>query len=56
MTTTQPQPIPMWLPHLGPEVLEAVTDALAIGYLGLGADTKEFEDSRPIPGAGCRLG
>ena len=45
MTTTQPQPIPMWLPHIGPEVLRAANDALEVGYLGLGSATKEFEDA-----------
>jgi dTDP-4-amino-4,6-dideoxygalactose transaminase len=45
MTTTQPQPIPMWLPHIGPEVLQAATGALEIGYLGMGAATKEFEEA-----------
>ena len=41
MTTTQPQPIPMWLPHIGPEVIKAASDALEVGYLGLGSATKE---------------
>ncbi|MDF2739750.1 MAG: hypothetical protein K0S88_1117 [Actinomycetia bacterium] len=45
MTTTQPQAIPMWLPHIGPEVIKAASDALEIGYLGLGSATKEFEDA-----------
>ena len=45
MTTTQPQPIPMWLPHIGPETIGAATGALEIGYLGLGSATKEFEDA-----------
>jgi dTDP-4-amino-4,6-dideoxygalactose transaminase len=45
MTITQPQPIPMWLPHIGPEVLRAANDALEIGYLGMGSATKEFEDA-----------
>ena len=45
MTTTQPEPIPMWLPHIGPEVIRATTDALEIGYLGMGAATKEFEEA-----------
>jgi hypothetical protein len=39
MTTTQPEPIPMWLPHIGPEVIRAATDALEVGYLGLGSAT-----------------
>jgi hypothetical protein len=33
VTTTQPQPIPVWLPHIGPEVMPAATEALEIGYL-----------------------
>ena len=45
MTTMQPQPIPMWLPHIGPETIGAATGALEIGYLGLGSATKEFEDA-----------
>jgi dTDP-4-amino-4,6-dideoxygalactose transaminase len=45
MTSTQPEPIPMWLPHIGPETVRAATDALEIGYLGMGAATKEFEDA-----------
>ena len=45
MTTTQPQPIPMWLPHIGPEVIKVASDALEVGYLGLGSATKEFEDA-----------
>jgi dTDP-4-amino-4,6-dideoxygalactose transaminase len=35
----------MWLPHIGPEVIHAATQALEIGYLGLGKATKEFEDA-----------
>jgi dTDP-4-amino-4,6-dideoxygalactose transaminase len=45
MTTTQPRPIPMWLPHVGPEVIKAASDALEIGYLGMGAATREFEEA-----------
>jgi dTDP-4-amino-4,6-dideoxygalactose transaminase len=45
MTSTAPEPIPMWLPHIGPEVIQAATQALEIGYLGLGKATKEFEDA-----------
>jgi dTDP-4-amino-4,6-dideoxygalactose transaminase len=55
MTTTQPQPIPMWLPHIGPEVIKAAGDALEIGDLGLGSATREFEEAltgylEPDPG------
>jgi len=35
----------MWLPHIGPEVIRAATEALEIGYLGLGKATKEFEEA-----------
>ena len=45
MTTTHPEPIPMWLPHIGPEVIRAATEALEIGYLGMGAATREFEEA-----------
>jgi dTDP-4-amino-4,6-dideoxygalactose transaminase len=45
MTSTQPQAIPMWLPHIGPEVIKAASDALEVGYLGLGSATKEFEEA-----------
>lgn len=44
MTTNAHEPIPMWLPHVGPEVIQAATQALEIGYLGLGKATKRFED------------
>jgi hypothetical protein len=45
ITTTQPQPIPMWLPHIGPEVSKAASGALEVGYLGLGSATEEFEEA-----------
>ena len=45
MTSSQPDPMPMWLPHLGPEVIQAATEALQVGYLGLGSKTKEFEEA-----------
>jgi dTDP-4-amino-4,6-dideoxygalactose transaminase len=45
MATNAREPIPMWLPHIGPEVIQAATRALEIGYLGLGKATKEFEDA-----------
>src|SRR6266542_3600478 len=44
MTTNANEPIPMWRPHIGPEVIQAATQALEIGYLGLGKATKQFED------------
>ncbi len=45
MTTSELEPIPMWLPHIGPEVIQAATQALEVGYLGLGKATKEFEET-----------
>jgi dTDP-4-amino-4,6-dideoxygalactose transaminase len=45
MTTGELEPIPMWLPHIGPEVIRAATEALEIGYLGLGKATKAFEEA-----------
>ncbi len=45
MRTGELAPIPMWLPHIGPEVIRAATEALEIGYLGLGKATKEFEEA-----------
>jgi len=45
MTTSELEPIPMWLPHIGPEVIQAATQALEVGYLGLGKATREFEET-----------
>ena len=45
MTSSATEPMEMWRPHIGPEVIEAATRALEIGYLGLGKATKEFEDA-----------
>ncbi|HZD00557.1 MAG TPA: DegT/DnrJ/EryC1/StrS family aminotransferase [Actinomycetes bacterium] len=45
MTTGKLEPIPMWLPHIGPEVIRAATEALEVGYLGLGKATREFEEA-----------
>jgi hypothetical protein len=39
------QELPMWVPHLGPEVHEATTRALTVGYLGLGTLRREFEEA-----------
>jgi len=36
-------PVPVFRPYLGPEVLQAATDALAAGWLGMGRTTREFE-------------
>jgi dTDP-4-amino-4,6-dideoxygalactose transaminase len=45
MTAAVMQPLPMWLPHLGPEVREAADRALAAGYLGLGSLSRQFEEA-----------
>jgi dTDP-4-amino-4,6-dideoxygalactose transaminase len=37
--------LPMWKPHLGPEVHEAVDAALSAGYLGLGSLSQRFEQA-----------
>lgn len=37
--------IPVFAPHLGIDTLKAVTDAFNIGWIGMGATTKEFEQS-----------
>jgi len=37
--------LPMFVPYLGPSVLEAIGRTLEIGYLGLGPLTREFEVS-----------
>ena len=37
------QPLPMWLPHIGPETHEAVRQALDAGYLGMGKLSQRFE-------------
>jgi dTDP-4-amino-4,6-dideoxygalactose transaminase len=36
--------IPVFAPHIGVDTLKHVTDALDVGWLGMGATTKEFED------------
>lgn len=36
--------IPVFLPHIGVDTLKHVTDALHVGWLGMGSTTKEFED------------
>ncbi|HEY6795292.1 MAG TPA: DegT/DnrJ/EryC1/StrS family aminotransferase [Kineosporiaceae bacterium] len=37
--------LPMWLPHLGPEVRAAADRALVAGYLGLGSLSRRFEEA-----------
>lgn len=38
-------PIPVFAPHLGVDTLKAVTDAFNVGWIGMGATTKAFEDA-----------
>ena len=38
------EPIPVFVPHVGVDTLKHLTDALDVGWLGMGATTKEFED------------
>jgi dTDP-4-amino-4,6-dideoxygalactose transaminase len=38
------KPIPVFQPTLGIDTVKAVTDALDVGWLGMGATTKEFEE------------
>src|SRR5476649_1132427 len=41
---TAPKKIPVFVPHIGVDTLKHLTDALDVGWLGMGASTKEFED------------
>ncbi|HYK52714.1 MAG TPA: DegT/DnrJ/EryC1/StrS family aminotransferase [Candidatus Eremiobacteraceae bacterium] len=36
--------IPVFAPHIGPDTLAHVKDAFDVGWLGMGAGTKEFEE------------
>jgi dTDP-4-amino-4,6-dideoxygalactose transaminase len=36
--------IPVFQPYIGVDTLKAITDALDVGWLGMGAGTKQFED------------
>lgn len=36
--------IPVFAPHIGVDTLKHVTDALDVGWLGMGATTKDFEE------------
>lgn len=36
--------IPVFAPHIGVDTLKHLTDALDVGWLGMGSATKEFED------------
>lgn len=37
--------IPVFRPHLGPDTLQAVAEAFEVGWIGMGATTKAFEDA-----------
>src|SRR4029453_122482 len=45
MTNDAGQALPMWVPHLGPEVHDATTRARAAGDRGLGVLSREFEEA-----------
>src|SRR3981081_691290 len=36
--------VPVFVPYVGGDTLKHLTDALDVGWLGMGATTKEFED------------
>jgi dTDP-4-amino-4,6-dideoxygalactose transaminase len=36
--------VPVFVPHVGVDTLKHLTDAFDVGWLGMGATTKEFED------------
>jgi dTDP-4-amino-4,6-dideoxygalactose transaminase len=36
--------VPVFVPHVGVDTLKHLTDALDVGWLGMGATTKEFEE------------
>jgi dTDP-4-amino-4,6-dideoxygalactose transaminase len=40
----KPDRIPVFKPHIGVDTLKHLTDALDVGWLGMGATTKEFEE------------
>ncbi|HUA08785.1 MAG TPA: DegT/DnrJ/EryC1/StrS family aminotransferase [Candidatus Acidoferrales bacterium] len=48
MRQTQPatttEHIPVFIPHIGVDTLKHLTDAFDVGWLGMGATTKEFEE------------
>jgi dTDP-4-amino-4,6-dideoxygalactose transaminase len=41
---TEAAPIPVYRPHLGPEVQEAAREALETGWLGMGQLSRQFEE------------
>ena len=36
--------VPVFAPHIGEDTLKHINDAFDVGWLGMGATTKEFED------------
>lgn len=44
MTATPTDHIPVFVPHIGVDTLKHLTDAFDVGWLGMGATTKDFED------------
>ncbi len=40
-----PPNVPVFVPHLGIDTLKAVTDAFNVGWIGMGATTREFEQA-----------
>jgi dTDP-4-amino-4,6-dideoxygalactose transaminase len=42
--TASLEKIPVFAPHIGVDTIKHLTDALDVGWLGMGATTKEFED------------
>jgi dTDP-4-amino-4,6-dideoxygalactose transaminase len=44
VTPAMTEPIPVFVPHVGVDTLKHLTDALDVGWLGMGATTKAFEE------------
>ena len=36
--------IPVFQPHIGPDTIDRLLEALDVGWLGMGATTQEFEE------------
>lgn len=43
--TATPEPIPVFQPYIGVDTIKAVVDTLNVGWLGMGAVTKAFEEA-----------
>jgi len=41
---SEPDAIPVFVPHIGVDTVKHLVDALDVGWLGMGATTKDFED------------